>query len=330
MYCTKDCTCSLCRELRGYKPSGKKGVSPKIPTSAPTPPASSLLSRMLNDNFILRRRGISLKNFQPQSLRNSEMLAQQLPVPRPPQTPSPTPIEELPDWAAEDDSSRPGRKANHKVVIYFGDSIHRGQQSPLPSPKELHSQLLQEMSQKLKAHEEVRPAEKEEKTEAEIKVETTPAAAAAVELRTDDELPPYIESVQNGVINIRIEGNYRRASALVETVAKPTLAVVGPTKSDAADVAGDGNDNDDDDDSDDPGQDEAETDSCDWSYVQEWRRAAKRYWELGGSYAIIYFPQSLVPSPPFHYPFSIFHFYLLLCDCNSIVKVGEKRDFFWA
>ncbi|XP_017016440.1 ankyrin repeat and BTB/POZ domain-containing protein 2 isoform X1 [Drosophila kikkawai] len=285
MYCTKDCTCSLCRELRGYKPSGKKVATPKISAPASTPP-SSLLSRMLNDNFILRRRGISLKNFQPQSLRNSEMLAQQLPVPRPPQTPSPTPIEELPDWAAEDDSTRAGRKPNHKVVIYFGDSINRGQHSPLPSPKELHSQLLQEMSQKLKTHEEVTPVGKEPKTEAvagteKIKVETTPttttvaAAAAAVELRTDDELPPYIESVQNGVINIRIEGNYRRASALVETVAKPTLAVVGPTKSDAADVAGDGNDNDDDD-SDDPGQDEAETDSCDWSYVQEWRRAAKR------------------------------------------------------
>lgn len=81
MYCTKDCTCSLCRELRGYKPSDKK--------SAPSAP--TLLSRMLNDNFILRRRGISLKNFQPQSLRNSEMLAQQMPVPRPRRRPRPRP-----------------------------------------------------------------------------------------------------------------------------------------------------------------------------------------------------------------------------------------------
>ncbi|XP_016959533.1 ankyrin repeat and BTB/POZ domain-containing protein 2 isoform X1 [Drosophila biarmipes] len=250
MYCTKDCTCSLCRELRGYKPSSKK-TAPSAPT---------LLSRMLNDNFILRRRGISLKNFQPQSLRNSEMLAQQMPVPRPPQTPSPTPIEELPDWATED--SAPAKKPNHKVVIYFGDSIHRDQQSPLPSPKELHSQLLQEMSQKLRTSV---PEEGNTAGEPETPTSTPPA---------DDELPPYIESVQNGVINIRIEGNYRRASALVETVAKPTLAVVGPTKSDAA--AGDNDDGDEDDDSDDPGQDEAETDSCDWSYVQEWRRAAKR------------------------------------------------------
>jgi len=118
--------------------------------------------------------------------------------------------------------------------------------------------------------------------------------------------------VQNGVINIRIEGNYRRASALVETVAKPTLAVVGPTKPDAA--AGDNDDGDEDDDSDDPGQDEAETDSCDWSYVQEWRRAAKRYWELFRSYSIIYF---LIPHC--HFPF----LFLLHC-CNSFVKVGGK------
>ncbi|XP_039149916.1 ankyrin repeat and BTB/POZ domain-containing protein 2 isoform X1 [Drosophila simulans] len=263
MYCTKDCTCSLCRELRGYKPSGKK--------SAPSAP--TLFSRMLNDNFILRRRGISLKNFQPQSLRNSEMLAQQMPVPRPPQTPSPTPIEELPDWATED-SSR-AKKPNHKVVIYFGDSIHRGgQQSPLPSPKELHSQLLQEMSQKLKTSvaEEGQPGvEKAKKVQQVVgQPETNPPA--------NDELPPYIESVQNGVINIRIEGNYRRASALVETVAKPTLAVVGPAKSecDCDAAVGDNDDGNADDDSDDPGQDEAETDSCDWSYVQEWRRAAKR------------------------------------------------------
>lgn len=303
MYCTKDCTCSLCRELRGYKQHPGKKTPP-----APVPPASSLLSRMLNDNFILRRRGISLKNFQPQSLRNSEMCQQPLqkqplPVPRPPQTPSPTPIEELPEWAMGEEDKKP----NHKVVIYFGDSIHRGQQSPLPSPKDhLHSQLLQEMSQKLKASEEERAAAK---TDAKVEAEST-STTAAVELQTDDELPPYIESVQNGVINIRIEGNYRRASALVETVAKPTLAVVGPTKSDAAvpdNGNGDGDDDDDDDDddgnSDGPGQDEAETDSCDWSYVQEWRRAAKRYWELLESSAIIYFPIS-------QSAFSIFHFYL--------------------
>ncbi|KAI8037745.1 hypothetical protein M5D96_009245 [Drosophila gunungcola] len=218
MYCTKDCTCSLCRELRGYKPSGKKAA----------PSAPTLFSRMSC----------------PTGPRQSTSRA---------------------------------KKPNHKVVIYFGDSISRGQQSPLPSPKELHSQLLQEMSQKLKTSGELegRPTEAtiaeqpETGTGTETETQTTPPA--------DDELPPYIESVQNGVINIRIEGNYRRASALVETVAKPTLAVVGPSKSDAA--AGD-NDNDDanedDDSDDDPGQDEAETDSCDWSYVQEWRRAAKR------------------------------------------------------
>ncbi|KAH8373506.1 hypothetical protein KR009_011716 [Drosophila setifemur] len=266
MYCTKDCSCSLCRELRVYKPTDKKASHVTALSS------NSLVSRMLNDNFILRRRGISLKNFQPQSLRNSEMCQQlqkpqHLPATHPPQTPSPTPIDGLPEWVeAGVDTSRE-RKPNHKVVIYFGDSIHRGnQQSPLQSPKDqLQSQLLQEMYHKLNTSE-----ERNKKFKAEEAESTT---VPAIELRADDELPPYIESVQNGVINIRIEGNYRRASALVETVAKPTVAVVGPNKGD--------NDNDDDDDddyenSDNPGQDGAETDSCDWSYVQEWRRAAKR------------------------------------------------------
>ncbi|XP_034122546.1 ankyrin repeat and BTB/POZ domain-containing protein 2 isoform X1 [Drosophila guanche] len=295
MYCTKDCSCSLCRELRNYKIGSKKAPPPLVPLTPQN--STSLLGRMLNENFILRRRGISLKNFQPQSLRNSEMCQQQqkLPVPRPGQTPSPTPIEELPDWVEDTSRTRP---ANHKVVIYFGDSINRNtaqpqpqpqdQTQPLPhsptaaaafvaaspllSPKELHSQLLQEMSQKLKSND--KAEEGEHKVEKARTVELEPVERKE---RADDELPPYIESVQNGVINIRIEGNYRRASALVETVAKPTLAVVGPTKSDAVAATDDDDDDDDDDggDDDDPGHD-AETDSCDWSYVQEWRRAARR------------------------------------------------------
>lgn len=68
MTCTEDCTCSLCRELRGYKlkvkPASKTDRSSGCPegTSAggkPSPPGSkycknSKLNR--NDNFILKRR----------------------------------------------------------------------------------------------------------------------------------------------------------------------------------------------------------------------------------------------------------------------------------
>ncbi|KRF97618.1 uncharacterized protein Dwil_GK27830 [Drosophila willistoni] len=192
-------------------------------TATATTP-SSLLGRMLNDNFILRRRGISLKNFQPQSLRNSEMCQQLSVRPRPTQTPSPTPIEELPDL---EESTKP----NHKVVIYFGDSINRQQ----PSPKDLHSQLLQEMSQKLKVQDPGDPV----KATLNLAGEQVGNDHQLLVVAAADELPPYIESVQNGVINIKIEGNYRRASALVETVAKPTLAVVSPTKFDSAQAAAD-------------------------------------------------------------------------------------------
>jgi len=65
------------------------------------------------------------------------------------------------------------------------------------------------MSQKLRSSvTEQGPTEagaREEKTTREPETPTTAPPA-------DDELPPYIESVQNGVINIRIEGNYRRAT----------------------------------------------------------------------------------------------------------------------
>lgn len=358
MYCTKDCACRLCRELRDYKlsSSGKpsKAAARELQQQAKqqqqqqqlTPqaksksgggkntPPSSLLGRMLNENFILRRRGISLKNFQPQSLRNSEMCQSQLQsprdMPRPAQTPSPTPIDELPDWAATQQRKRTENgnsngngsgngtgsgngngngnlgnrevKPNHKVVIYFGDSMNRGQQAqpqpqslPLPQPAadagNLHSQMLQEMCHKL--HGAKTEPSGEAKVAALTEMQATGTGPGSA-VGGDDELPPYIESVQNGVINIKIEGNYRRASALVETVAKPTLAVVGQMKSDAVDHHDDDDDDDDDDDEgdgdgngvadaggddSDPGHDAetaSQTDSCDWSYVQEWRRAARR------------------------------------------------------
>ncbi|KAH8405365.1 hypothetical protein KR222_007100 [Zaprionus bogoriensis] len=304
-------------------PAKSKSKSKMATASGKGTPPSSLLGRMLNENFILRRRGISLKNFQPQSLRNSEMCQPQLhsprDMPRPSQTPSPTPIEELPDWAAthrrhtaDGNASANGCgngngnlgdrevKPNHKVVIYFGDSMNRGQPQQPADGGSLHSQLLQEMCHKLHAK-----AQPEAKPEPAAGLESKVAAQAETLLAVggDDELPPYIESVQNGVINIKIEGNYRRASALVETVAKPTLAVVGQMKSDANDHHGGDDDDDDDDDDDggdgdgdgdgaadadgdgdggddsDPGHDAetaSQTDSCDWSYVQEWRRAARR------------------------------------------------------
>lgn len=50
--------------------------------------------------------------------------------------------------------------------------------------------------------------------------EVTDEAEIEDEDVADDPLPSYIESIQNGVINIKIERNYRSANALVEKVAR--------------------------------------------------------------------------------------------------------------
>ncbi|XP_061396263.1 ankyrin repeat and BTB/POZ domain-containing protein 2 [Musca vetustissima] len=255
MYCTKDCNCSLCRELRGFRPG--KGV--KKP--APRPPLTSSILGRLNENFILRRRVTSsIKTFQPQSLKCSEM-CQQRDIgqiydfcQRQTQTPSPTPVTQAPPSpqstrsnGKKDHKPQTPPKPNHKVVIYFGDSLaHRSNKastdeavSPTPTPLALQlntSDLISQMQNEITS--------------------------------MHSELPPYIESVQNGVINIKIEGNYQQATALVDKVSRPCQALVGKPR--------DHEDNPTEDDDDDDGryqsdEDDAEAGVGDWSFVQGWR-----------------------------------------------------------
>lgn len=100
-------------------------------------------------------------------------------------------------------------------------------------------------------------------------------------LERDKSLPSYIESVVNGVINIRIEENFATASKIVQQVHEPSKKRVKSKKNEKSKnevtVAGNGqmeffdeDVNEDDccrktDDYDD------ETDNFDWSFVQEWR-----------------------------------------------------------
>lgn len=274
MYCTKDCNCSLCRELRGFKPI-KPAKKP-----APRPPSTSIFGR-LNENFILRRRASSsLKTFQPQSLKCSEMCQQRDLghiydfCKRQTNTPSPTPITQAPSPVLDKKGNKPQTppKLNHKVVIYFGDSLaYRGKSNGKDVNKDL---LLMENEEDDK--------ENEENAKKKLEATTLPLtsdkemivnnqvpnvvgsgsyfssdSSSSADLK-NDELPAYIESVENGVINIKIEGNYQRASALVEKVSKPTQAVVGKPK----DI------------SDDEGSEDGDvtvSEPCDWSFVQEWR-----------------------------------------------------------
>lgn len=252
MYCSKDCSCSLCRELRGFKPE----KPPKRP--APRPPTASSLLGRFNENFILRKRtgnGVALKNFQPQSLQCSEMCQTR----RSPlmafenassktaqKTPSPSRISKAPSEPNNSKDVAPinkesNNKPNHKVVIYFGDSIaNRGnkQNAVTSTQKPLNNN----------------------NNSSSIKI----CPESPITAEGEEELPPYIESVQNGIINIKIEGNYKTASALVANISKPTRAKV--TKKDSE--SSENNE----------ALEEAVTeeansiaDSCDWSFVQEWR-----------------------------------------------------------
>lgn len=252
MYCTKDCNCSICRELQSYKPA----KPPKKP--APRPPASTSILGRLNDNFILRRRGSnSIKTFQPQSLKCSEMCQQRDMghiydfCQRQTNTPSPTPMTQAPaspllgdDNKLIKDKPQTPPKPNHKIVIYFGDSLAFRAKANLDdgvSPA-LQYKSVDQMYNEITA--------------------------------TTNELPSYIESVQNGVINIKIEGNYRRASALVDKVSKPSQALVGKPKDT---TTSNGEDNSDDDDGDEDrhvfnsNDDYATSGVVDWSFVQQWR-----------------------------------------------------------
>ncbi|XP_012159934.1 ankyrin repeat and BTB/POZ domain-containing protein 2 isoform X1 [Ceratitis capitata] len=255
MYCGKDCSCSLCRELHNYKPAK--------PTKRPAPrPPTSLFGRF-NENFILRRRSTanSFKTFQPQSLKCSEMFQQ-----RATETATPNSCTQLPQQQEQQqqhqqvkckgDEPRFNRpeappKPNHKVVIYFGDSIaNRGKHNIGETAKDVvqAAQLLDDTAR------------------AEDSTECLPPIG-------DEDLPSYIESIQNGVINIKIEGNYQRASALVETVAKPTRATVQ--------LLGDAEES----------VSQQSCDSCDWSFVQEWR--ARPTGNMRGDNNLVFSPQPM-------------------------------------
>lgn len=253
MYCTKDCNCSICRELRGFKPI-KVAKKPE-----PRPPSTSIFGR-LNENFILRRRvNNSIKTFQPQSLKCSEMCQQRDMghiydfCKRQTNTPSPTPITQIPasPLATHDKPVTPP-KPNHKVVIYFGDSLaYRGKHYSLDSTKAEEGLLDKQTTTLTLTPPAATPSQY---------INQLPNESIDIinPMNNSDELPPYIESVQNGVINIKIEGNYQCASALVDKISKPTQAVVGKPK----DIC-------DDDEASDDG--DATSEACDWSFVQEWR-----------------------------------------------------------
>lgn len=127
MYCTQDCTCSLCRELRGIK---QKIINK--PSRQQQHDNNGRSSRNSNDNFILKRRSF---DFNATNNNNNNV---------PPSLSSSSPSSRFegnnnglikskssnevwkrydPVRKSKGNIVKNGNNDQHKVVIYFGDSI---------------------------------------------------------------------------------------------------------------------------------------------------------------------------------------------------------------
>lgn len=239
MYCTQDCTCSLCRELRGFKP-------PKVSSSKLRHTSSDDLR---NDNFILRRR-----------LSDLEDQMHQTKVSRPPPP--------IPSGGANKNHTNneivKKKIDHHKVIIYFGDSISNkrqiGGEDKAPTNSDDVVKKSDEKSRVIsKVNTSVDDITKKDQGNSDFirqlksvlneknrSVSTTTVVTVGADNDDDEDattvvessatysaknstgdrwkevpdsaLPEFVESIENGVINIRIEENFQRASNLVKTM----------------------------------------------------------------------------------------------------------------
>lgn len=283
MYCTQDCTCSLCRELRGFN------VKPAIVYNQ-----SKYNAGPSNDNFILRRRRLSDTDNSRAPVRIVDSVSKKT------LTKSKS-YSELwkrfdPRNVSKKKIKEPKKGDGHKVIIYFGDSIPHKRQPLTPYKKDgddfeharrlceeiddnvigmkstrvmitkdeniakrkiedqpvkrksevvdVMMQLKTVLNQKNMPNNDVTPVNK---TVMELPSEPTKLLDKSVETKNGDDLslPSFIESVVNGVVNVKVENNFEHASKLVKCIANGQ-----------ATKGRDGNENE---------------DFFDWSFVQEWR-----------------------------------------------------------
>lgn len=288
MYCTQDCTCSLCRELRGFnlKPAIVHNQS-KHSNAGPS-----------NDNFILRRRLSDTEDSRApvrivdsvnkKSLTKSKSYSE-LWKRFDPRNVSKKKVKDA-EMSAKDGGSK--KADGHKVIIYFGDSMPHKRQpltpyktdgndfeyasrlcneidekkstkvmitkeetnakrkvddQPVKSKSEVDvmMQLKTVLSQKNNPNCDAKPKACVNKTVLELPPKPAKFVDKSVETRNggDLSLPSFIESVVNGVVNVKVENNFKHASELVKCISNGVTA-----------IGSDGND-----------------DYFDWSFVQDWR-----------------------------------------------------------
>lgn len=277
MYCSKDCTCSLCRELRGFKP--------KIPDKKNCYQSQS--------NFILKRRlsefdDLPLDYKQHNRMRKSQSHSEinffkgdfsenrKMKIFNPNQRLMKSTTNLL-------DSNSDLPKAQHKVVIYFGDSLSKNRivnkegtsiknkerdihhaNLLLEETAEMHenrnkngsTNLMEQLKKKI-GNPELKPIRKAPAPvlpKENLKVDNSNknfvnkvvVDKVVVDKKVETVLPNFIESVVNGVINIKIEENFEEASRIVKEVADEPIEL--------------------------PNFDDSYTgEAFDWSFVQEWR-----------------------------------------------------------
>lgn len=273
MYCSKDCTCSLCRELRGFKP--------KI--------ADKKNCYQNQSNFILKRR-LSEFDDLPLDYKQNRMRKSQ----------SHSEINFFNDFGENRkmkifnpdqrlmksttnllDSNTDSTRPQHKVVIYFGDSLSKNRivnkegnsnnnkerdkqhaKLLLEETSEMHenrnkngsTNLMEQLKKKIE-NPELKPVRKAPapvlpkenlKVDSSVNSNKNIVNKVVVDKKVDVVLPNFIESVVNGVINIKIEENFEEASRIVKEVADEPIEL--------------------------PNFDDSFTgEAFDWSFVQEWR-----------------------------------------------------------
>lgn len=273
MYCSKDCTCSLCRELRGFKP--------KI--------ADKKNCYQNQSNFILKRR-LSEFDDLPLDYKQNRMRKSQ----------SHSEINFFNDFGENRkmkifnpdqrlmksttnllDSNSDLTRPQHKVVIYFGDSLSKNRivnkegnsnnnkerdkqhaKLLLEETSEMHenrnkngsTNLMEQLKKKIE-NPELKPVRKAPapvlpkenlKVDSSVNSNKNIVNKVVVDKKVDVVLPNFIESVVNGVINIKIEENFEEASRIVKEVADEPIEL--------------------------PNFDDSFTgEAFDWSFVQEWR-----------------------------------------------------------
>lgn len=266
MFCTSDCTCSLCRELRGRNPSKqdfqrlnsklsesnyniksveKSSMSKSISCNDLSVPDLSGNRNMQKNHKVVIFFGDSIQNKNKSysqevlnianpNVRNVNPLASQLC----------NEIKEAHQPQVKVDKCSLKDPRNEKFVRNLTESI---------TTTDVMNQLKIVLNAKCgkmdnKSSNETKLSNKNVNSDCNSRPPPPPRRNSSLTRQCDDkkrvDLPSYVESVVNGVINIKIEGNYKNATNLIDLIKSDKIKSISSSHND---------------------------DFTDWSFVQKWR-----------------------------------------------------------